>query len=211
MAVIRSDNVGLVEAVTDIDKRALVTALDEAIATSGMTQAAYAAALGTSGPRLSSYRTGKVTPSATFLLRAVRVARSLRDAHQKGWMTAGSVARAISDALVSEDEMWAYKMALQGRDHLHELLRESPELSGAWETVPASTGSPAWDAFVAALTAHEFSLAERAAPAWTAQPPLADPWVLDSPRLTYEQVRARTPRWLAERGIFVTERDLSTL
>ncbi|WP_109471996.1 helix-turn-helix domain-containing protein [Ornithinimicrobium cavernae] len=43
---------------------------------SGMTQDQFARAIGTSRTRLSTYRTGKVTPSAALLLRMERVAES---------------------------------------------------------------------------------------------------------------------------------------
>ena len=42
---------------------------------SGLSQSAFAALLGTSQPRLSSYLSGKVTPSATLLVRVERLAR----------------------------------------------------------------------------------------------------------------------------------------
>ena len=179
--------------------------------TSGMTQAAFARALGTSPSRFSTYCTGKVTPSATFFIRAARIAASLEAAHQRGWMTSERTARAITDALISEDELWAFKMALQGRDHLRELLAAAPDIAGAWEAEPSTTGSPRWDTLLAALASHEFTDGGLAAPAWTRDRRLDDPWILDSPRLTDQQVRARTPEWLAAANIFITERDLTTL
>lgn len=51
-------------------ERDVVTAeIQQAIARSGMTRAQLAACLGTSTSRLSTYATGKVTPSATFMVR----------------------------------------------------------------------------------------------------------------------------------------------
>lgn len=47
--------------------------IQRAIARSGMTRAQLAASLGTSTSRLSTYATGKVTPSATFMVRLRQV------------------------------------------------------------------------------------------------------------------------------------------
>lgn len=52
----------------------------EAVATSGLSQHAFATLLGTSQPRLSSYLTGTVVPSAALLVRAERLGSSLREA-----------------------------------------------------------------------------------------------------------------------------------
>ncbi|MGI8752548.1 MAG: helix-turn-helix domain-containing protein [Acidimicrobiales bacterium] len=43
------------------------------VARSGLTQTAFAAQIGTSAPRLSTYLTGKVTPSAALMVRIRRV------------------------------------------------------------------------------------------------------------------------------------------
>lgn len=53
----------------------------ELVQESGLTQEAFARAIGTSRPRLSTYRTGKVTPSAALLLRMERVAAERAHAH----------------------------------------------------------------------------------------------------------------------------------
>jgi DNA-binding transcriptional regulator YiaG len=65
----------------DTDARAEVaTMLREAVAVSKMTQAAFARRLGTSPSRLSTYLRGEVTPSASILVRAQRLARSVHTA-----------------------------------------------------------------------------------------------------------------------------------
>ena len=56
------------------DTQAVIERLDAAVATSGLSLRRFAHALGTSPSRLSSYRTGRVAPSAAFLLRAERIA-----------------------------------------------------------------------------------------------------------------------------------------
>lgn len=47
----------------------------DAVTASGMSAAAFAAEVGTSASRLSTYATGRVTPSAAMLLRIERIAR----------------------------------------------------------------------------------------------------------------------------------------
>lgn len=194
----------------DADTRAVAEGLNAALAESGLTQAAFAAALGTSASRFSTYRAGKTAPSATFYLRAQRIAASLRAARERGWMTPQRAIAAISAALDEGDEIWAYKMSLQSRDHLRELLSMEPGISGAWEAAPASTGHAEWDTLLAALAAHEFEAAGYERPTWTEGAPLEQEWLLDSPLFDAEQIRQHTPGWLAERGIFIAERDLAT-
>ena len=194
----------------DADTRAVTEALDAALIDSGLSQDAFAAALGTSASRLSTYRSGKVIPSATLFLRAVRLARAMSGAREMGLMTAPQAGAEIAQALRENDETWAFKMALQGRDHLRTLLERLPALAAAWEAAPRSTGRAEWDTLLAALTAHEFDAAGRSAPEWTTGRRLDEAWVLDSPRLDERQIRERTPAWLAARGIYANERDLVT-
>jgi DNA-binding transcriptional regulator YiaG len=56
-------------------ERAVIAAeIREAIGHSGLSRAEFAAQIGTSASRLSTYASGKVTPSATLMLRIRRVA-----------------------------------------------------------------------------------------------------------------------------------------
>lgn len=50
----------------------------QAVADSGLSKAEFAANIGTSGSRLSTYLSGKVTPSATLMLRIRNVVNRLR-------------------------------------------------------------------------------------------------------------------------------------
>ena len=61
----------------DSDKRAIAREIRRLVAVSGCSQREFAAYLGTSGPRLSTYVNGTVTPSATRMLRIKRVAAML--------------------------------------------------------------------------------------------------------------------------------------
>lgn len=188
--------------------------LEQALADSGLIQADFAAALGTSASRFSTYRTGKTMPTAAFYLRALRLASNLKAAREHGWMTPQSTAREVRRALRNGDEIWALKMVLQGRDHLRELLCEGDAAADAWRATPRSTGSRRWDALLAALADHEFEAAHREPPRWADDDGErlrdGDEWVLQSLLLDDEEIRAATPGWLSSRGIYAAERDLVT-
>lgn len=57
------------------ETEAVARRVREAIARSGMTAAEFAGVIGTSPSRLSTYATGRVTPSATMMARMRRAAR----------------------------------------------------------------------------------------------------------------------------------------
>jgi len=196
------------------DNRAVVDGLRQALTDSGLTQSEFAAALGTSASRFSAYLAGKTTPSAAFYLRGLRLASSLQAAQEHGWMTPQSATREIRRALRQGDTLWALKMTLQGRDHLRELLLSRDEATTAWTTTPRTTGNRKWDALLAALTEREFDAADLQPPEWTqTKDKHLDPhdeWVLPSLLLDEAAVRAVTPDWLAEHGIYAAERDLAT-
>jgi DNA-binding transcriptional regulator YiaG len=61
----------------DRERTAVAAEVRQLIEASGLTQAAFAARIGTSASRLSTYATGRVVPSATLMLR-MRAAASRR-------------------------------------------------------------------------------------------------------------------------------------
>ncbi|WP_432574032.1 hypothetical protein [Kineococcus sp. SYSU DK005] len=129
----------------DPDTAAVSALLHTAVTTSGLTQAAFATALGTSAPRLSTYLTGTVSPAARTLLRAHRLAHALAATRERGLMSAPATATAIRHHLRTGDEPWAWRMLLQGRDHLrlllhHSLAHQAPE--AAPEAARGDAGSP---------------------------------------------------------------------
>lgn len=67
------------EEAAEADKAEVAREIDELVRGSGLTSAAFAARIGTSSSRLSTYRRGTVTPSAAVLLRMRRLAAALRD------------------------------------------------------------------------------------------------------------------------------------
>ncbi|WP_432489372.1 helix-turn-helix domain-containing protein [Kineococcus sp. SYSU DK018] len=111
----------------DPDTTAVITLLRAAVTTSGLTQAAFATAIGTSAPRLSTYLTGTVAPSARTLLRAHRLAHALATTHEHGLMSAPTTATAIRHHLRADQPEWAWRMLLQGRDHLRLLLHQAQD------------------------------------------------------------------------------------
>lgn len=56
------------------ERTAVAAAIREAVERSGLSQAEFASRIGTSPSRLSTYASGKVTPSATLMLRIAHVA-----------------------------------------------------------------------------------------------------------------------------------------
>ncbi|NUR94894.1 MAG: helix-turn-helix transcriptional regulator [Kribbellaceae bacterium] len=191
----------------DKDSRAVGALLDKALAESGLSQAAFATALGTSASRLSTYRSGKTKPTAQFFLRAQRIARALHNAREYRVMTAPATAASIREAT---DDDWAWRMLMQGRDHLRLLLLRHDGSEAAWEAAPGTTGHAGFDALLAALTAHEFRAAGEDPPEWSKVEALSEPWVPEHPFLDREEVIEETPGYLAELNIFVPARDLVT-
>ncbi len=198
----------------DNDTHAVTDGLAQALVDSGLTQADFATALGTSASRFSTYLSGKIDPSASFYLRALGLAQALRGARALGLMTPQSTAREVRRSLRKHDDIRALKMTLQARDHLRTLLHDpdaqTEEATSAWTSTPRSTGERKWDAFCAALTEHEFTSANREPPAWTSTDTNDDPLLVKSLLLSDDEVRASTPEWLSRHGVYAAERDLVT-
>lgn len=196
----------------DIDTREVIALLRRAVTTSGMSQAVFAHALGTSASRLSTYLTGTTRPSAHFCMRARRLAQGLESAVALGLMSAPATATALGEQLQAGDSEWAWRMLLQGRDHLRLMLdKDGDQLIASWEAAPGSTGSHEFDALLAALARHEFQAAGRSAPEWTHIDPLPQPWIPEHPFLSTDRAMAKTPEWLRELNIYIPERDLVTV
>lgn len=62
------------EAAEASEREAVAAEIDRLVRTSGLSRAEFASRIGTSTSRLSTYVTGKVTPSAALLVRMRRVA-----------------------------------------------------------------------------------------------------------------------------------------
>ena len=195
----------------DEDTQAVIDRLDAAIANSGLSLRRFAHALGTSPSRLSSYRTGRVAPSAAFLLRAERIANALRQARRDSVPTILDAMESIRRADSKNDDDWTYALALEARDRLRDTLRRHRSLAATWEVQPPSNVAERWRIMVAAFVSHEFVEAGLPAPPWTEGLKLTTEWVLDTPRLNEGEIKRQTPDWLTERNIFIAEKDLVTL
>ena len=193
------------------DTQAVIDRLDAAVAASGLSLRQFAHALRTSPSRLSSYRTGRVAPSAAFLLRAERIANALRQARRDSVPTILDAMESIRRADSNHDDDWTYALALEARDRLRDTLRRHGSLAATWEVQPPSNVADRWRALIAAFVSYEFIEAGLPAPPWTETPKLAIEWVLDTPRLSEREIMRQTPAWLAKRNIFIAEKDLVTL
>lgn len=194
----------------DQDTRAVTEALDAAQARSGLGKAEFARALGTSPSRYSTYRTGKVAPTAAFLARARRIAGVLARANEQGVPSSTQAAQAIRRARQERGDLWAFTLALEARDRLADIIERRPELADAWEAKP-TTGDDRWDTLFAAIVAHTFAEYDRPAPKWSEGRKLAEAWMpVESIRYRPAEAKEHTPDWLAERNIFVAARDLAT-
>ena len=195
----------------DQDTQAVIERLDAALAASGLSLRQFAVALGTSPSRFSSYRAGNVAPSAAFLVRAERIADALRQARRDGIPTAIDAMESIRRSAGKGDDDWTYALCLEARDRLRDVLRHHGSLSAAWEAKPSSDDEDRWLVLLAAFVNHEFVESGLQAPKWSTTPRLRTAWVLDTPRLDEDQIKAQTPAWLAERNIFIAHKDLVTL
>ncbi len=195
----------------DQDTRAVIARLGEAVAKSGLSMRQFAHALGTSPSRFSSYGSGKVSPSAAFLLRAERTADALAQARRDNVPTAIDASNSIRRAASRGDEDWTYAIALEARDRLRDILERRKPLAATWEAQPPANLDDRWRTLLAAFVAHEFDQAGLPIPGWANTARLDHEWVLDTPRLSDAQIKRQTPEWLAERNIFIAEKDLVTL
>jgi transcriptional regulator with XRE-family HTH domain len=183
--------------------------LNAAHARSGLSLRRFAHALGTDASRFSSYRSGKIAPSAAFLLRAERIADAISRARESRIPSSIDAVLSIGAAHTKGDDDWTYALSLELRDRLRDILRNHTELAEAWEAQPPEIETH-WKALTAAFVSREFHEAGLPAPKWTQKPRLASEWILDTPRLSDDQIKEQTPRWLAERNIFIAEKDLIT-
>lgn len=170
------------------DAQQVAADLRHAVSISGLTQAEFSRALGTSASRFSTYLTGRTMPGAAFYLRTLRLSAALAAANRSGWLTPMQTAQAIGRELIAGDEVRALRMALQGRDDLRSMLERDPTAAQVWELQPGSTGSEVWDRFLSAVAAHEFESHALPRPAWTADVRAGEEWLLDNPFLGLEKV-----------------------
>jgi transcriptional regulator with XRE-family HTH domain len=189
----------------------VASGLRSALAEAGLTQEAFARLLGTSRPRLSAYLNGRTMPSAALYLRALRTAAALQSAQLHGWMTPDATVTEVNDALNTGDDIWAFKLIIQARDHLATMLDADDPAADAWLLRSHPISDPRYDALLAALVAHEFEQHDPIrTPEWTETPPLHTDWIQPNVRRGVDWTRTHTPTWLARRGIYISTHDLQT-
>jgi hypothetical protein len=125
-------------------------------------------------------------------------------------MTADSTVRAVNEALETGDHLWAFKMVVQGRDHLRLLLTHGDGPLDSWAHRSVRVVDRRYDLLLRALVAHEFAEHGQPGPRWAGTERLAQPWLLENPVLRAERTREQTPHWLCEINIYIAERDLFT-
>lgn len=74
----------------DVDRLAVRAVFEQALSDSGLTQEAFARAMGTSGSRYSTYRRGVVMPRARTMARAQRIAAEVKAAREQENASPGS-------------------------------------------------------------------------------------------------------------------------
>lgn len=161
-----------------------------AAARGGATQAAIADAIGSSQPEVNR------------LLRD----SSARDAAglPRRWMTARVAAAEVERALRGGDELMAFKMIIQARDHLRTLA--DAEDVAEWSVEPPRIRDPRFDTLLRRVAAAEFG---REAPAWTEAEPLREPWIVARPRNARRVLEEGDPQ-LRALNIFMMAEELTT-
>lgn len=171
-----------------------------ALAASGMTHAQLAERLGTSRPRVTSYTTGTMIPSADLLIEALSETGAMRiREHAQG--ADSTAARINSSAGTAEKFRWL----LEGRDYLHSA---SPiEALAKWGRITERVDDRRWMTLLAALTRPEFERMNMTPPEWTDMAPLDEPWQPDDLPVREESLEPQLLTW----NIRVRTKDLVTL
>lgn len=98
----------------DKDTIEVMRYLRSAVGASGLSQARFARALGTSASRLSTYLTGDTSPSARLLVRARRLGHALEVARDRHVMSAPVTAIQMRRSLLAGEVAWTWRMLLAG-------------------------------------------------------------------------------------------------
>ncbi|HET6293404.1 MAG TPA: helix-turn-helix transcriptional regulator [Kribbella sp.] len=197
--------------ISSYEREQIANDLRAALREAGLTQEAFARLLGTSRPRLSAYLNGRTMPSAALHQRALRAASGLSSARRHGWMTPDRTSKQVNEALRADDEEWAFKLVIQARDQLAEMLQRHDPAVNAWLLRSTSISDPRYDALLSALVEHEFDQHDHPLrPEWTNVPRLERTWLQPNARRGADWTRAHTPQWLAKRGIYISTHDLKT-
>jgi predicted XRE-type DNA-binding protein len=124
------------------------------------------------------------------------------------WMTARDAARAATKELAHGDELMAFKVIIQARDHL--LTLRDPDDVREWLVEPAPIADRRFDALLRVLTRRTVEAEGGEAPSWATPVPLSAPWTLHPLPSGKARAMREAPADLAALGIFITEDDLAT-
>jgi len=192
------------------DLRSRVRAADHLRATGARqlrSVAADAARLGL-GLRESARALGRSHPEIKRLRTSV--AAQDHSGAPRRWMTARTTVEAVQEELSAGDELMAFKMVVQGCDHLARL--DNPDDVEEWAVTPMPIPDARYDTLLRALTARTMRAKKLPVPTWARDiAPLTPPWLVLGLEHRRERTVAATPEDLAALGIWVTENDLVTL
>ena len=165
-----------------------------AAARAGMTQRQIAQLMGRSQPEV----------------RRLMHASAARDSagRPRRWMTARSAADAITTELAAGDELMAFKMTIQARDHLR-TLTDADDIA-EWAIEPAPIRDRRFDTFLRAIARRTCIELGLPTPDWATPERLESEWVMTNLTSRYARTKRNTPTDLAALNIFVTENDLAT-
>jgi hypothetical protein len=91
------------------------------------------------------------------------------------------------------------------------MLENDDPGSDAWLLRSREISDPRYETLLAALVEHEFEKrSSPRIPEWTRSLALGNPWVHANLRRGVAWTRKNTPKWLADRGIYISEHDLMT-
>ncbi|WP_345099741.1 hypothetical protein [Nocardioides kongjuensis] len=189
---------------------AVLDEFDRAAARAGMPPRHFAVSLGHSANVLAAYRSRSAAMSAADLLRAMRIADGIEQAHKAGWSPPPSASSNVVHCLHHNRPRQALAEVLRCSNDLRSALGGGSPAVSAWDAAPYMSFNPRWSALLAAVVAHGFESRSLKSPRWTRRPYLflSDPWRPFSNDLPLDKVRERTPRTLADRGILLTEDEL---
>ena len=169
--------------------------------------AADAARMGL-GLRESARALGRSHPEVKRLRTTVAATDSLGTPRR--WMTAREAATNVEKELATGDEVMAFRMIVQARDHLRSL--STTEDIEEWGVTPMPLSDTRWDTLLRAVAARTLREMGRPLPTWTRDiDPLPEAWLVLGLEHRRKRTAAATPPDLADLGILLTENDLVTM
>lgn len=129
------------------------------------------------------------------------------EGRRRTWMTARDASKAASQEIAQDDDLMAFKMMVQARDHLLSLTGDD---IAEWSVEPPPIADVRFDTLLRALARRTFAALGRQAPSWASSAPPDEPWVPHPFSSGRARAMHEAPQDLAALGIFITEEDLVT-